>query len=193
MTMLRAGGLLDVLTPLSDCRHETVEKIMERRISGLSCMCWMDFHDAILCCGFLCARLMSLYFVSSTLCLSSLSFTATTPRAITPHLYHTGYHAQGYHALTTTVRLSRPCMHPGYHAIVYFYSFVITPELSRSTTLVHRVITPAIVVRILLLTFHRLLCHLFFSTYTTTGRHTYQPTPQSDSRFRFRAVPESWI
>ena len=30
MTMLRAGGLLDVLTSLSDSRQETVEKIMER-------------------------------------------------------------------------------------------------------------------------------------------------------------------
>ena len=47
--------LLDVLTPLSDCRHETVEKIMERRISRVSYMCWMDFHDTFLCCGFLCA------------------------------------------------------------------------------------------------------------------------------------------
>ena len=116
-----SAKVLDVLTPLSDCRHETVEKIMERRTSGVSYMCWMDFHNAILCCGFLCARLMSLYFVSSILCLSSLSFPATTPRATTPHPYHHG--------------LSCLCIHPGYHAIVYFYSLVITPELSRSTTL----------------------------------------------------------
>ena len=27
MTMLRAGGLLDVLTSLSDCRQEPVEKM----------------------------------------------------------------------------------------------------------------------------------------------------------------------
>ena len=89
--------MLDVLTPLSDCRHETVEKIMERRISGVSYMCWMDFHNTFLCCGFLCARLISLYFVS-ILC---LSFPATTPRATTPHPYHHG--------------LSRLCIHPGYH------------------------------------------------------------------------------
>ena len=44
--------VLDVLTPLSDCTHETVEKIMERRISGVSYMCWMDFHNTFLCCGF---------------------------------------------------------------------------------------------------------------------------------------------
>ena len=49
-------SMLDVLTSLSDCRHETVERIMERRISGGSYMCWMDFHNAILCCGFLCAQ-----------------------------------------------------------------------------------------------------------------------------------------
>ena len=64
---------------------------------------------------------MSPYFMSSILCLSSLSFPATTPRATTPHPYHHG--------------LSCLCIHPGYHAIVYFYSLVITPELSRSTTL----------------------------------------------------------
>ena len=80
--------MLDVLTSLSDCRHETVERIMERRISGGLYMCWMDFHNAIcvLCCGFLYAQLISFYF------------TSTTPRATTPHLYITGYHAEGYHA-----------------------------------------------------------------------------------------------
>ena len=104
--------LLDVLTSLSDCRHETVERIMERRISGVSCMCWMDFHNAMLCCGFLCARQISLYSVSF-LCLFCVYIPATTPRATTPHLYRTGYHA-----FTTTAQLSRLCMHPGYHAIV---------------------------------------------------------------------------
>ena len=62
-------------------------------------------------------------------------FSATTPRNTTPHPYHHG--------------LSRLCIHPGCHAIVYFFSLVITPELSRSTTHVHWVTTPAIVVRIL--------------------------------------------
>ena len=89
--------VLDVLTPLSDCRHETVEKIMERKISGVSCMCWIDFHNGIWGCGFLCARLITLYF-----CLYFVSlFPATTPRATTPHPYHHG--------------LSRLCIHPGYH------------------------------------------------------------------------------
>ena len=81
---------MDVLTSLSDCRHETVEMIMERRISGVSYRCWMDFHNAILCCGFLCTLLTSFYFC--------FYFTATTPRATTPHLYFTVYHAEGYHA-----------------------------------------------------------------------------------------------
>ena len=104
------------------------------RISGVSYMCWMDFHNAILCCGFLCARLISVYFVS-ILCLfcvsfvSSLSFPATTPRATTPHLYRTGYHV-----FTTTARLPRlPISWLPRHSSL-FYSWVITPELSRSTT-----------------------------------------------------------
>ena len=102
MTMLRAGGLLDVLTSLSDSRQEAVEN-MERRISGVSYMCWMDFHNAISCCGFLCARQILVYSWSCLFC-DHLYFTATTPRATTPHPYHHG--------------LSRLCMHSGYHAIV---------------------------------------------------------------------------
>ena len=43
--------VLDVLTPWSGSRQESLEK-MERRISGVSYMCWMDFHNATLCCGF---------------------------------------------------------------------------------------------------------------------------------------------
>ena len=39
MIMLRAGGLLDVLTPLSDCRQESVEK-MERRIFSSRLSLW---------------------------------------------------------------------------------------------------------------------------------------------------------
>ena len=97
-------GLLDVLTPLSDCRQESVEK-MERRISGVSYMYWIC-TTGFRVVGFMC----SVNF--------SLSFPTTTPRATTPHRYPTGYHAQGYHALTTTARLSRLCIYPGYHAIV---------------------------------------------------------------------------
>ena len=56
-----SAGLLDVLTPLSDSRQESVE-MMQRRISGVSYMCWTDFHSASLCCGFLCTPLISFYF-----------------------------------------------------------------------------------------------------------------------------------
>ena len=101
--------LLDVLTPLSDCRQESVEK-MERRISGFSYMCWGDFHNGILCCGFSCARLISVYFVSLLSLLLSLPRLPPrglprpiyTARAITPLPPLHGYHA---------------CLYPGYHAI----------------------------------------------------------------------------
>ena len=107
--------MLDVLTSLSDSRQETVEKIMERRISWVFYMCWIDFHNGIWGCGFLCARLITLYFVS-ILC---LSFRLSRRGLLRPFF-------------TTT----------GYHACVYIQ--VTTPELSRSTTHVHWVITPAI-------------------------------------------------
>ena len=92
-------GVLDVLTPLSDCRQESVEK-MERRISGVSYMCWMDFHNGILCCGFLCAPLISfsfVYFCVPFLCVFS------------------GYHAKGYHAPSIPHGLSRPGRSRLYH------------------------------------------------------------------------------
>ena len=119
---------MDVLTSLPDCRHKTVERIMERSISGVSYMCWMDFHNAILCCGFLCARLISVYSVTIYVA------RAITPRAITPlpPLHRLPRRGLPRPIFTTT----------GYHACVYIP--VITPELSRFTTHVHRVITPAI-------------------------------------------------
>ena len=73
-------GLLDVLTPLSDGRQASVEK-MERKISGVSYMCWMDFHNGILCCGFSCARLISVFLFS-------------------------GYHAEGYRDRKDTFKLT---------------------------------------------------------------------------------------
>ena len=81
--------------------------------------------------------LFCVYFVS-LLCL--LSFPATTQRATTPHLYRTGYHA-----FTTTARLPRLSLSRLPRHSSFFCSWVITPELSRSTTHVHRAITPAIV------------------------------------------------
>ena len=51
VSMYEKWDMLDVLTPLSDCRQEPVEK-MARRISGVSYMYWMDFYNEIFCCGF---------------------------------------------------------------------------------------------------------------------------------------------
>ena len=116
-------GMLDVLTPLSDCRQESVEK-MERRISAVSYMYWMDFYNGISCRGFVCAWLISLSLFASLFvspfCVSL--FPSTTPHAC---LSFSGYHAKGYHApsihhglsrpglsrFTTTARLSRLCMY----------------------------------------------------------------------------------
>ena len=60
-----------------------------------------------------------------------------TPRAITPRAIMLYHHCT---AITPQVYI-----YPDYHAIVQLYSWVVTPELSRSTTHVHRVLTPAIV------------------------------------------------
>ena len=98
-----AEGLLDVLTPLSDCRHETVEKIMERRIFGGFVYVLDGFPQHVFVLRvFMCMTnitLFCLYFASLRLPRRGL------PRPI----------------LTTT----------GYHACVYIP--VTTPELSRST------------------------------------------------------------
>ena len=127
MTMLRAGGRLDVLTSLSDCRQESFEK-MERRISGVSYMCWIDFHNGIWGCGFLCARLISLVYVSFSG--SLLQRGLRRPTAL-----FSGYHAEGYHAHTYAIKLT------GYNVCR-----VTTPELPRSiqTSGYRRVITPCL-------------------------------------------------
>ena len=107
------NGMLNVRTSLSDSRQETVEKIMERRISWVSYMCWIDFHNGNWGCGFLCARLISFLFVACLYfgyhaegyhapsiphgpprlyhhctAITPVYIPATTPRATTPHLYH---------------------------------------------------------------------------------------------------------
>ena len=85
---------------------KSVEK-MERRISGVSYMCWMDFHNAILCCGFLCARLISVYSVS-ILCLFCPFF-----------FLFSGYHAKAYHAPSIPHGLSRLYHHCAATTLVY--------------------------------------------------------------------------
>ena len=89
---------------------------------------------------FMCPINIILFCVYSDYFVSLLSFPATTSRATTPHLYRTGFHA-----FTTTARLPRLSLSrlPRHNSL--FYSWVFTPELSRSTTHVHRVITPAVV------------------------------------------------
>ena len=141
--MLRVGGLSDVLTPLSDCRQESTEK-MDRSVSGVSYICGMDFHNGFfLLWDFMCSNNITLCFDSifaSILRLLFVSSTATTPRATTPHLYCKGITPSplhGYHACVFISRLSRHSSE--------FHFWVITPELSRSTTQVNRVITPALV------------------------------------------------
>ena len=113
LTVSFRSVVLDVLTPLSDSRQEPVEK-MERRISGVSYMCWMDFHNAMLCCGFLCARLISVYSVSILSLLSLLLSLFRLPRQGLPRPIYTARAItplpplRGYHA----------CLYPAYHAIV---------------------------------------------------------------------------
>ena len=117
---------MDVLTPLSDCRQDPVEK-MERRISGVSYMYWMNFCNDIFFCGFLCARLISVSFSGSLFRLPRRGL----PR---PTALFSGYHAEGYNARTDAFKLT------GYHVCR-----VTTPELPRSkqTLGYGQVITPA--------------------------------------------------
>ena len=101
--------LLDVLTPLSDGRQESVEK-MERRISGVSYMYWMDFYNEIFCCGFLRARLTSVSFSGSLFRL---------PRRGLPRPYRCIQanrlpRLQGYHTRATTLHVNF-WVQAGYH------------------------------------------------------------------------------
>ena len=139
-------------------------------------MCGMDFHNGILCCGFSCARIISLYFSTQFLplsCVFSVSLLRLPcqglprpiyiARAITPSPLH------GYHACVFTSRLQRHSSE--------FHFWVIITELSRSTTHVNRVITPALVASRSWFTDHRLLHHLSPPPTPPPGCHTYQPTP----------------
>ena len=108
--------LLDVLTPLSDCRQEIVEKIMERRISGVSYMCWIDFHNGILGLWvFMCPTNNTLFL--SLFCVSL-----------------SGYHAEGYHAPPLPPRAITPVYtsrlsHQSYHAPPHKYIGLSHPLL----------------------------------------------------------------
>ena len=166
MTMLRAGGLLDVLTPLSDCRQEIRRKDGTENFGGfVYVLDGFPQRDFVLWV-FMCSIDFSLFFP------------ATTLRATTPHRYRTGYHAQGYHAFTTTARLSRLCIyipaitpqfssipglsHPSYHAPPHTYIGLSHP--------------PQLAVRSLPIISYHATC----SSPSTPppACHTYQPTPQ---------------
>ena len=147
------------------------------RISGVSYMCGMDFHNGILCGGFICARITSLYFPTLFLPISCVYYVSLLrlprqglprpiyiARAITPSPLH------GYHACVVISRLPRHSSE--------FHFWVITPDLSHSTTHVNGVITPAIISR-LYFTDHRLLRHPSSPPTPPPGRHTYQPTPHA--------------
>ena len=138
-------------------------------------MCGMDFHNGTLCCGLLCPRIISLYFSTLFLPLScaysvsllrlprqGLPHSINIARAITPSPLH------GYHACVFISRLPRHSSE--------FHFWVITPELSRSTTHVNRVITPALV-STSCFTDHRLLRQPSSPPTPPPGRHTHQPTP----------------
>ena len=132
--------MLDVLTSLSDCRHETVEGIMERRISGVSYMCWMDSTTRFCVVGFM-------YPINIILLLL---------------LFH-GYHAEGYHAPSlppraiTTVYESRLSRHSislllGYHtrAITLHYTRTSRYHTRHSSSYFVVYLSPAITPPILL-------------------------------------------
>ena len=128
----------------------------------------------------MCPNNIAIFFdsiLASISCLLCVSSTATTPRATTPHLYCKDYHA------FTNARLPRLCIYiPATTPQFEFHFWVITPELSRSTTHVNRFITPAIVSR-LYFTDHRLLRHPSSPPTPPPGRHTYQSTSHLTPRY----------
>ena len=83
-------------------------------------MCWINFHNGIWGCGFLCARIITLYFVS-ILC---LSFRLPRRGLSRPFLTTTGYHACVY--------IPSRLPHQSYHAQPIHVHRVITPAISYS-------------------------------------------------------------
>ena len=128
--------LLDVLTPLSDCRQESVQK-MEPRILGVSYLYWIWSSGTTFtayCCfpGMPLQRDFVLWVFVCSVNLSLFSGYHAEGYHAPPIPY--GYHAEGYHARADTIKLT------GYHVCR-----VTTPELPRSkqTSGYRRVITPA--------------------------------------------------
>ena len=136
MTMLRAGGLLDVITPWSDGRQESVQN-MERRILGVSHLCWIWSSGTTFTayCCFPGMSLQRVFVLSVFVCSVNLSlFSGYHAEGYHAPPIPYGYHAEGYHARTDTFKLT------GYHVCR-----VTTPELPHSiqTSGYRRVTTPA--------------------------------------------------
>ena len=114
--------VLDVLTPLSDCRQEPVEKMERRYRIGIGWISTTRFSVV----GFY-VRLISVSFSGSLFRLPRRGL----PR---PTALFSGYHAEGYYAHTDAFKLT------GYHVCR-----VTTPELplSKQTSGYRQVITPA--------------------------------------------------
>ena len=89
-------------------------------------MCWVDFHNRIWGCGFLCTLLITLYFVSIFVSFLSLFC-----------VYLSGYHAEGYHVPSLPPRAITPVYtsrlpHQSYYAPPIHVHRVITPAISYS-------------------------------------------------------------
>ena len=109
------------------------------RISGGSYMCWMDFHNAILRCGFLCTLLIPALFVSILFYgnhAEGYHAPSLPPRAITP-VYasrlsrHSIFLLLCYHTRAITLHNTRT---PGHHTrhssyFVVYLSPAITPPV----------------------------------------------------------------
>ena len=114
-----ASRELDVLTPLSDCRQESVEK-MEQRILGVSYLYRMDLYNGISCCGLLCAHLISVcLFRLPHRGLPRPTDTLRLPRRGLPRPYryiqaNRPPRLQGYHTRATTLHTDF-WVQAGYH------------------------------------------------------------------------------
>ena len=124
--MLRAGGLLDVLTALSDSRQETVAKIhgTENFVGFLYVLGRFPQRDLGLW--------VFMYPINNTLfCLYFVSFLSLF------FVYLSGYHAEGYHVPSLPPRAITPVYtsrlpHQSYHAPSIHVHRVITPAISYS-------------------------------------------------------------
>ena len=124
MTMLRAGGLLDVLTSLSDCRLQTWNRRKDRMTGTENFGGFVYVLDGFpqrdfVLWVFMCPTNISLFLV--------LSF-------LWPSIFH-GYHAEGYHSPSLPPRAITPvyAFRLSRHSSL-FYSLVITITLHHTRT-----------------------------------------------------------